>query len=215
MARAGKQRTRPSALLFLLCLALGAAVYQELGSGAWSRLPKIAAPRTTPEITLPAPLPDFQMAPLADFTATLDRPLFLPERRPPEIDEQAKQEAKAALTPLKVVVSGVIMSDAGTFALVQREGATEILRLAVRDTIDGWSVTDILPDRVVFRRGAERQEVELKDLAPQHRPSVRPPGRDRRRQRAVPQNPPSRSRAAPGSAGAQDKPATSNSVRSK
>lgn len=192
MARRDGERARPSVLLFLLCLAAGAGLYHEMRSDYWSRLPARAPMPAPAKVSLPEPLPEFELPPLVDFVATVERPLFLAERRPPEPEEQPVEQAEATpLEPLKVVVTGVILSSARSFALVHREGESEVLQLGASDTIDGWSVKEILADRVVFEREEESQAVELKDLAGQRRqpeaerkPGERPspgPGRPERR----------------------------------
>jgi len=178
MAAGRRRRTRPSALLLLLCLVLGATIYYEVTSDHWSRLPPMAAARAPVAVVLPEPLPEFQLPPLSEFAGTVERPLFLSDRRPPEPDEVV-EAAPEKTRPLQVIVTGVILSEAGRFALVRREGAAEVFRLAARDTIDGWSVKEVLADRVIFERDEDSLEVELKDLTqPQAAPSR---GRDGRR----------------------------------
>lgn len=193
MPAGGRRRARPSALLFLLCLVLGAALYYQIRSDRWSRLPPIAsAPRPT-EVTLPAPLPEFQLPPLSELAATVERPLFLPDRRPPEPADVVETVPEQAV-PLHVSVTGIVLSESGRFALVRREGDTEILRMSARDTIDGWSVKQILADRVIFERDDDSLEVELKDQARPPTAPTRTRG-DRRRppseagQRATPSRP--------------------------
>lgn len=201
MAAAGRRRSRPSALLFLLCLAVGALVYYEVVSDYWSRMPRIAPGPAAASPTLPEPLPEFQLPPLSDFTATVERPLFLPERRPQEPDEDIVAAAPAQTIPLRVVVKGIVLSDAGHFALVHREGSTETLQLAVRDTIDGWSVKEIMADAVIFERDEESLQIELKDLA---RPSgARTQERDSRRRPRPEGQPSAPARPATGDSGAR------------
>ena len=47
------------------------------------------------------------------------------------------------------------MAETRQFALVQRLSGGKTLRLAKGYTIDGWSVTSVLTDRVVFQRDAD------------------------------------------------------------
>ena len=185
MAGRGSEKARPSVALFLLSLALGAVVYHEMRSDSFSRLPPPAPVPAVAKVTLPPPLPAFELPPLVDFIASVERPLFLPERRPPEPEEEVVEKvAEKPLEPLKVLVTGVILSSSRSFALVQREGDSEVLQLAARDTIDGWSVKDILADRVVFARGEESQAVELKDRSGQAKP--REPDKEKQVQQARP-----------------------------
>ena len=84
-----------------------------------------------------------------------------------------------------MVVSGVIMAENRQFALVRRQAGGETLRLAAGDTIDGWTVTSVLPDRVLFLRDETTKEIELKDLTP----SKPKPRRGRSRRRTTPSQP--------------------------
>lgn len=158
------RRTRPSAFLLLLCLTLAWVVYKELEAERWRRLPASPKVRTAVSVTLPAPLPAFGLAPLDAFAETTSRPLFMPTRKPPSPEEVVQVEPVRAEALLNVTVSGLIMAAGKSFALVQRQGSTEILRLGTGDTIDGWQVISVLSDRVVFQREEKTQEVELRDL---------------------------------------------------
>ncbi len=157
------RRTRPSAFLLLLCLTLAWVVYKELEAERWRRLPEPPKVRTAVSVTLPEPLPAFGLAPLDAFAETTSRPLFMPTRRPPSPEEVVQVAPVRAETPLNVTISGLVMAAEKSFALVQRQGNAEILRLGVGDTIDGWEVASVLSDRVVFQREEKTHEVELRD----------------------------------------------------
>ena len=73
---------------------------------------------------------------------------------------------------LKLTLIGVILQPDRQYALVQRPGKKEALRLARGEKIDGWQVDGILPDRVVLSQAKEVVELELKD-AKIKRPKVK------------------------------------------
>ncbi len=180
-----RPRSRLSLLLLLLCAGLGWLVNEELRGELWPRRPptvQVARPAT---VEAPKPLPRFALPEVVQFEATTERPLFLPTRRRIEPEEPPAPEAAPApevkKPPLEVVVSGVIMAESRQFALVRRQAGGETLRLAKGDTIDGWTVGSVLPDRVVFRRDEESKEVELKD----GKPAKPKPERRRGRRRAT------------------------------
>ncbi len=184
------RQARPSFFLLLLCLGLGWLVYQEGKSEARRLSPR---PSMTPSQTLlqkPPPLADFVLAPLDDFVETANRPLFMPTRRPPDPDQVEPVQPAQKSLPIKVIITGVIISDEARFALVQRERSGEVLRLAPGDEIDGWKVDAVLSDRVVFRRGEEVVESELRDRAKPKR-TVKP----KRRKARQPTAPSGRNRA--------------------
>jgi len=161
----------------MLCLLLGWVVYAEVRNGRWSPRPELAPPSSAPPIELPAPLPEFSLPPLDRFAATTRRPLFLATRRPVEPEQTDTQVAPKPAAPLDVIVSGVIISEEGRFALVQRRGSSETLRLAKGDSVDGWTVRSILSDRVVFGRDEDTEEVELRDRSPPKRGKKRSGGK--------------------------------------
>ncbi len=86
------------------------------------------------------------------------------------------------------------MAETRQFALVQRLSGGNTLSLAKGYTIDGWSVTSVLTDWVVFQRDAETQAVALKDGKPKP-PKAKKPTRKRRR--ATPPKSDSSGRTAP------------------
>lgn len=88
------------------------------------------------------------------------RPLFWEGRRPQdsipiEEDEQAAQQKKSGLPPVKLL--GVFGSQ-GVIATVK--GKQE--RLLVGDEVAGWKLAEIKPDLAVFESNGRREEVGLK-----------------------------------------------------
>jgi len=141
-----------------------------------------------------APLPaagQFKMPPMRTFQAILERPVFSPSRRP-------KAGAPVVVSQdLAITVTGI--SGTPTTPLVnlvpQDGGESAILRQGQK--YRGWTLSEIKSRSVVFRRGDDEVQVELKfEVAPRlvgqrgGRPEARlPPGtqrnvrQDRQRQR--------------------------------
>ena len=65
----------------------------------------------------------------------------------------------------------------GRTALVRLPSAADIVQLTIGQRVEGWSLEQILPDRIVLRRGAVKQEVKIeRDIAPaprRRRPATR------------------------------------------
>lgn len=91
--------------------------------------------------------------PLDLLSATLDRPLFSPSRRPPPAPPtivQAPAPAALPSSPPTVVLLGVVM-DGETARAVVRAGADKrLLRAQMGDDIDGWKVAQIDGRKVVL-----------------------------------------------------------------
>jgi len=129
-----------------------------------------------PLAMLPAQV-DYAMAPVEDFSAILDRPLFSPIRRPPA---EGAVATAASEPELQVTLVGVIISSEEQIALVRLKDATRFARLSVGDNFQGWTLDSIEPSRITFRRGDVEEHIELTYDVP---PPVQKPKRRNRRKR--------------------------------
>ena len=165
-----------STLLLGLCLALAAFVYQQARIEAPGPPPPSAGVETPPLAALSAQT-SFTMAPIADFSAVLERPLFSPTRRPPV--EGAVADA-APEAELQVTLMGVIISSEEQIAIIRPKDASRFERLSVGDSFQGWTLDSIEPSRVTFRRGDVEEHIELIFDVP---PPVQKPKRRKRKKR--------------------------------
>jgi hypothetical protein len=89
---------------------------------------------------------------LERLSATRDRPLFSPSRRPvpppPPPVEQAPAVA-APLPPPNVTLFGIVVDDEGARAIV-RSGSDKVDRVQIGDHIHGWTVSQIEGRRLVL-----------------------------------------------------------------
>ncbi len=166
-----------STLLLGVCLALAALVYAQVRTEAPGVAPSGGGGGTPPLAALPAQ-PSYALAPLDDFSAILERPLFSPTRRPPAQDEAA---APTPDSKLQVTLVGVIISSEEQIAIVRLKDASRFVRLGVGDSFQGWTVYAIEPSRITFRRGDVEDHIELPFDAP---PPVQKPKRRKRRKRS-------------------------------
>ncbi len=163
---------------FLLgvCIALGAFVYDQARREQPSPAPSAGLGEAPPLAALPAQ-PKYSVAPVSDFSAILERPLFSPTRQPPA-------EGVAAVAPsepeLQVTLVGVIISSDEQIAIVRLKDATSFARLSVGDSFQGWVLNSIEPSRITFRRGDVEEHIELTYDVP---PPVKKPKRRKRRER--------------------------------
>ncbi len=170
------RRRRRSALpLFLLCLALGYLIYLEIGSPPEALRAGPADSPPAEEIAALPSQPSFAIAPIESFSEIVTRPLFSELRRPPIPDAEPGGEPEPEPEPIAVakvhrglfVLVGVVITSQTRLAIVRNRKANEVVRLERGARIEGWTVESIEPDRVVFRQGAEIDEVKLDDsLAP-------------------------------------------------
>ncbi len=159
------------------CLGFGYMVYAELshplepvelarpGDGSAS------VARAPPPVSVSAP-------PLRGFSETLKRPLFRESRRPAPPGTEKSAAAPTAL-PLRLI--GVIITPDRRTALIRQSRSAEISELSVGQSVQGWSLERILPDRIVMRSGDIRETYRLEAEAPPPVPARPAPRRPRRR----------------------------------
>jgi hypothetical protein len=84
--------------------------------------------------------------------------------------------------PLSVSLAGIVISPSSSSIVVTHGDPPVLTRLKEGDELDGWSVGPIEPNRVLFRRGSEEQQLKLHDApgqaagetAPKPEPTSRP-----------------------------------------
>jgi general secretion pathway protein N len=149
-------------LLCALCAALGYTIYDELDALAPIG-PAAALPGTLPAAAPPVPrAPEpavFTLPPLDRYAEVVQRPLFAPTRQPPPPETVQDNQTKSS----SFTLAAIIISGQGKVALIQHGKPPVLARLSVGQSVDGWTVQSVLPDRVVLERAAVLQELKLKD----------------------------------------------------
>jgi len=109
----------------------------------------------------PAPeLPSYSLPPLADFAALSERPLFSRTRRPPAEGEEAPAQA-VTQSGLEVTLTGVIIADERRVALIVPRNADKPVRLSEGERFQGWTLSEVEAEGVIFRQGTRAQVLEL------------------------------------------------------
>jgi hypothetical protein len=108
--------------------------------------PAVYARENAPHAGLENPL---AAIPLGQLAATRDRPLFVPDRRPPppvsEVHDVAPPPPPADPPSLSLLA---IILDGHQRAIVRAESTGKILRVQVGDTIEGWRIARIEKQRI-------------------------------------------------------------------
>jgi len=132
------------------------------------------------------------------YASVIERPLFRPQRKPPE--EEPEEETPAPEVPEARDLAGfdlsaVVITPGVVSAWVRDPNAQELKRLRLGDELAGWSVKDILSDRLVLERQGEHDELILRDFSQMPPPVAQPqrarptPVAQRTPQRANPRPP--------------------------
>jgi general secretion pathway protein N len=98
------------------------------------------------------------------------RPIFRPTRRPPEpvraepppppptpVVVAPPPPPPSPLPPMTLV--GVVIDPAGRTALLQAPNQPTTLSVRAGESVEGWLLAEVRPDGVLFRRGAQEQEL--------------------------------------------------------
>ncbi len=168
--------------LGLVCIGLVLVVYQEMAANSRPQAVR-AVDGGSSVAALPAAV-EFAMAPLDDYEATVDRPLFSASRRPPDAAPAAA--TVVVVEQLDLVLKGVIVASGGQIAILSDRASGSTVTLGQGKQYRGWTLAEIQPERVVFRRAGQEQRFTLNyDVAPK----IKPPTRKRKRA-SQPQRPP-------------------------
>ncbi len=138
-----------------------------------------------------------------EYAEVTERPLFLPDRRPPTEEPPEKEpapEPEQASDLARMDLNAVLITPAESSAWVRDPSKQELVRLRLGDDLAGWSVKEILADRLLVERQGETDTLILRDY--KNMPPPTPPPRRRPAARNRPQQP--QQQAAKGSPRVQD-----------
>jgi hypothetical protein len=142
MRQAGVLKTAGAAALIAACAGLAAA--------------------QTPAVKTDGEIPE--LPPLEDLSATVERPLFTPTRRPPEEAPAPVAEAAPVAVPSEespADLTGIVSGPDRAYAILTNKKTKEILHLRKGEAIDDWNISEIGPRHVVLRRGPGSLRLEL------------------------------------------------------
>lgn len=99
--------------------------------------------------------------PLEDYRAIAERPLFAFDRKPfvPPPAEPAPQQPAAPRVEFEL--SAVASSDSARMAFLKTSLSRTVVKLALNQTIEGWTLVEVRENAVVLRNGAEERMVQL------------------------------------------------------
>ncbi|MDR0770316.1 MAG: hypothetical protein LBE75_03850 [Burkholderiales bacterium] len=142
-----------------LALLLAVTLVWEANQGRMSRQkppePAVAKPL---EISL---LPEFKTSSLQERKETVERPLFVPTRRPappPEAVAEAPSKVERGL----FVLSGTAIQGQTRIAFLRNAKDNKPKTVHVGDVVEGMNVSVITADKVVLTAGGQEEELLLK-----------------------------------------------------
>jgi hypothetical protein len=87
---------------------------------------------------------------LNEFTATRDRPLFTPSRRPSALPTAVRAPPPAP--PPNLTLFGILIGTDGPSAVVRGAPSEKVLHVRVGDQVDGWKIARIGERQIVLSR---------------------------------------------------------------
>ncbi len=150
------------ALIVFLALILVAEWFWLTESGQHQR--RTQKPLVLDDIQLPQL--DFAEQTLENHQSMLSRPLFIQGRRPLE-DRQQDETPESSADIDEFSLMGVYQVDDKSIALLkdkQQEGP--YLKKTEGETVAGWEIKQILPDRIVVERSGDEKTVDLRKPKP-------------------------------------------------
>ena len=106
---------------------------------------------------------------LERLSATVDRPLFSPSRRPPGPVAQAPEPPVPPAPPPHLVLSGIVMDGQSARAVVRVGAERKILHAQIGDDIGGWKVSQIEGRKLVLSLDGRVATFTLFDREPASR----------------------------------------------
>lgn len=141
-------------------LAAAAVLLAALAGWPWLAPPiPQTRPLAPPSATTAAPPAAPSLPPLASFSATVDRPLFSPSRRPPP------GAAAGPAIESRYRLLGIVATGAKKTAFVADNARRA--EIGVGDMLDGWTVKEIGRDWVMLVSPAGETVLRLKSAPPE------------------------------------------------
>lgn len=148
---------RPTQALIAAAVVLGVVIAVQVALPA----AQVGLP-SADDGTVDDSLPDFgnsrfEPPSMAELSEMLDRPLFFPDRRLPQV----AAPAEAPRTPLRLRLEGIAIMADSRVAVLRNTANNQLLQLAEGMSHDGWTLDSIESDSVRFVRGPEVAELPL------------------------------------------------------
>ncbi|MFQ5935617.1 MAG: hypothetical protein ACE5LB_04335 [Acidiferrobacterales bacterium] len=143
-----------------LCMILLAVIALELDPLQGGVPADVGAVATESKAKRPAlPGATIEFPPMREYAEIVKRPLFDASRRPPRIEAKQKPDNRNALRQL--TLTGVVMTPQRKFAILHDKRQRQMMRVEQGAPIAGWSLHEVRPDSVTFRKGAATHEMRL------------------------------------------------------
>lgn len=163
MIEVSRMQVISAALIMIWLILLAWIAYQWLFP---ARLAEVAPPE---EITLELPdvvadPTDSALAGLQRYDGLLERPLFYPDRRPPEPESEPEAVPEPPPPPppdAELTLVGVVMMPEGMRALIKEDDSQRVSRLGPGDRVASWRLEELAGEQVTLSQGDRNRVLTL------------------------------------------------------
>ena len=146
--------------LLLICGLLSMVIVNQLDDQEAGRGDAAVEPANALTEQAAPELPEFDLPPLTEYATLMERPLFSSTRRPIVVEGNSAQ-APVTQQGLDVALTGVIIADESKVALIVPRNGVKPLRLSEGESYQGWTLSEVEAEGVIFRQGGRAQILEL------------------------------------------------------
>lgn len=148
----------------VLCIAAGGMLSWSIDRWPSIARAEISAASQTDRTTPIAPPPAHTIPPLQEFGEISIRPIFSSSRRPFTPATAPSVAPPSAPTPPQTPLSsmsllGIVIGPDGRMAILKVAGSASATKVAERDKVSGWTVQQVLPDRILLQSGSTKGEL--------------------------------------------------------
>lgn len=155
----------PLVTLAAVCAVLAKEVHERLEAPslppALASAPEVAATRAEPVEASEFELREFERPAGGDFAVVVDRNVFSAKREPPPERVNDKEEGVEPDEELRLVLSGVVLSDEERIAILSERDGTGSVRVSQGDSYRGWRLVELNHRTAIFSDGMRQAELAL------------------------------------------------------
>lgn len=154
--------------LFALCIVFSILLWRQINAPLVIKDDKPDHQKAVSTLNLKSDIQNFPLQEIAAFDEIIERPLFNETRRPfvaAKVEPVKQAPPKKRITyPQKqeqLALSAVVITPEKQVAILQTGSDKNLRRIALGETINGWTLDQIAPDTVRLTRDDEIRKLDL------------------------------------------------------
>ena len=162
--------TKLISLLATICLASVLIIGAEWGFSIWAQKSTLESLTATESKSTQDEIPhiDLDKQTEESYADLVARPLFIKGRRPVEEVSVDEAQATAVAVVFEWQLNGIFTTKKGLSAFLSKTTAKnnkdKYKKVAKDAELDGWQLTEIYPDKVIFTQAGQQKELLLRKI---------------------------------------------------